>query len=113
MKVTLLDETKAVAEVEVTEGLTNAYGTLHGGAICLIVDVLGTLALLGRDAKRPGVSVDLNTTFCAPAKKGERVICTGRVLRTGKTLGMTEVTVHRASDGLLVATGRHTKALGK
>jgi acyl-coenzyme A thioesterase 13 len=87
-------------------------GTLHGGAISLLVDVLGTMALLTRDPKRAGVSVELNCSFCAPAKMNERIRVHGKVLKYGKTLGFTEVTVSRISDGVMVATGRHTKALG-
>ena len=41
-------------ELKVTEQLANSYGTLHGGAISTIVDVLGTMALLTRDHTRAG-----------------------------------------------------------
>lgn len=46
-------------ELKVTEQLANSYGTLHGGAISTIVDVLGTMALLTRDHTRAGVSVEV------------------------------------------------------
>ena len=87
-----------------------AYGTLHGGATCTIIDIVGTLALLSLDKTRPGVSVELNTSFVAAAQGNERVKVVGSVLKTGKRLGFTQVDIF-GSDGRLCATGRHTKAL--
>ena len=34
----------------------------------------------------------------------------GRVLRSGRTMGYTEIEVMRKSDGAMLAVGRHTKA---
>ena len=93
---------------------TADYGTLHGGVIATLVDVVGTLALLGHDPTRPGVSVEMNQSFCAAAKEGTRLHLAGHVLRHGRTLGFTEVTIRAAQEdgtpGKLVAIGRHTKA---
>lgn len=111
MKVTEVSAGRAVCEVDVTDGLQNAYKTLHGGAITTLVDIVGTLALLSLDPTRAGVSVELNVSFASAAKAGETVVVEGRVLKAGKKLGFTEVDVRRASDGALIATGRHTKAL--
>jgi hypothetical protein len=44
-------------ELLVTKAVENSYGTLHGGAITALIDVVGTLALLTKDNKRGGVSV--------------------------------------------------------
>lgn len=120
------------AELTVTEGLQNgaqptavtqsrvlclivapfraAFGTLHGGATCTIMDVAGTLALLSLDTARPGVSVELNSSFVAAAKAGEKIRIVASVLKTGKRLGFTHVDIYGADDRLC-ATGRHTKAL--
>jgi acyl-coenzyme A thioesterase 13 len=81
----------------VTTIVQNSYGTLHGGAIGTIIDVVGTLALLADDPKRGGVSVDLNVNFLNPAKLGDSVTVEGRVLKTGKSLGFTEVDIKRVS----------------
>lgn len=93
-----------------TYGARAAYGTLHGGATCTIVDIVGTLALLSLDKTRPGVSVELNTSFVAAAQGNERIKVVGSVLKTGKRLGFTQVDIF-GSDGRLCASGRHTKAL--
>ena len=88
----------------------NSWGTLHGGAIATLVDVMGTLALLAKDHKRGGVSVELSVSYLVAVKAGDKVHCKGRTLKLGKTLGFTEVQLF-THDGKLAATGRHTKAM--
>jgi len=95
----------------VTECLGNSWATLHGGATCTIIDIVGTMALLTLDHERAGVTVDLNASYTNAARVGDTLMIEGRVLKTGKTLGFTEVTINRKSDGKLVAKGRHTKVL--
>ena len=100
----------AVAEFMVTKANANNFGTLHGGAIALVVDVLGTLALLGRDPSRAGVSVDMNQSFLAAAKIGDRVSASSTVLRYGRSVGFTQIDLRTdGPQGRLIATGRHTK----
>ena len=82
---------------------------MHGGAICTIVDVVGTMAILSLDVTKPGVSVDLNVSFVSAAKSGEQVLIKGTCHKLGRKLGFTEVRIE-SEDGKLIATGRHTKA---
>ena len=112
LRVTRVDEAlgEVDTEFEVEEGLTNAYATLHGGATATLVDVVGTMALLARDPTRAGVSVEINVSYLGAARAGETVRCSGRALRVGRRLGFSSVELRRASDGQLLATGRHTKA---
>ena len=95
--------------LQIDKPLENAYNTLHGGAICTIVDVVGTMAILSLDVTKPGVSVDLNVSFVSAAKSGETVVIKGTCHKLGRKLGFTEVRIE-SEDGTLVATGRHTKA---
>jgi acyl-coenzyme A thioesterase 13 len=111
MTVDSIKDGVVICSLPVTKELANAYGTLHGGVTATLVDVVGTLALLSADPKRAGVSVDLNLSYLKPAKIGETVICTGTILKAGRSLGFAHVDVHRKSDGAAVATGRHTKFL--
>jgi acyl-coenzyme A thioesterase 13 len=94
----------------VEEKSANGYGTLHGGFIATIVDVVGTLALLAKDHNKPGVSLDLNVSYIQAAQIGEKIVCKGKVLKLGNSFGFTEVELVRESDGKLIAKGRHTKA---
>jgi acyl-coenzyme A thioesterase 13 len=96
-------------ELEVTSELTNRFGTLHGGCVATLVDVLTTVALL-TVTKQGGVSTDLNVSYCAPAPTGSRVLITCEVLKVGKTLAWMEC-VLKNEDGDVIATGRHTKFL--
>lgn len=110
MAITDISETGAVCEVVVSEALTNNYGTLHGGVIATLVDVVGTIALLGRDPRRAGVSIEMNQTFMSAARPGDRIVALGSVLKYGGRLGFTHVDLRRDSaSGLLLASGRHTK----
>lgn len=113
MKVTKVDTESGVAECEfvVDSRHQNSYGTLHGGAISSLVDIVGTMALLAKDHTRGGVSVDLNVTYLKAAKVGETVKVRGRVLRLGKSLGFTQVDIFASDAVTILATGRHTKAM--
>ncbi len=57
------------------------------------------MALLSVDSSKPGVSVDLNVSFIAAAQKGQTLTIEGRVLKLGRSLGFTEVTL--SVDGML------------
>lgn len=111
MQVTDIKSGFVRCELPVTDDKANTYGTLHGGCIAMAIDIVGTMAQLSADPLRPGVSVELNVSYCTAAKLGDSVIIEGRLLKTGKTLAFTEVTFTSAATGKLVATGRHTKAL--
>lgn len=102
---------EVTCSLKVLPELRNAYGTLHGGAISTIVDVVGTLALLGVDPTRAGVSVDLNVTFVRAAKADSTVIVVAKVTKVGRKLGFTEVELTDKETGKVIALGRHTKAL--
>ncbi len=92
--------------------LQNSFGTLHGGATSTVVDVLGTMALLSMDPARPGVTVEMSTSFLNSVKVGDTVDVRGRVTKYGKKLGFTEIELTSRTTGKLVATGRHTKFFG-
>ena len=109
LKILEIGDGKVRCVIPVETHLHNANKNLHGGAICTIVDVVGTLALLGNDPTKPGVSVDLNVNFLRAGMHNEDIFVDGYVLKSGKKLGFTQVDLKR-KDGKLIATGRHTKA---
>lgn len=113
MEITRLDSSRGEVECEldVGESVCNAYGTLHGGCVTTLVDVVGTLAILAQDPTRAGVSVEISTSFMTAAEQGDRVRCVGKLLKGGKRLAFTQVDLYRKSDGKLIASGRHTKHL--
>ncbi|XP_037384516.1 acyl-coenzyme A thioesterase 13-like [Talpa occidentalis] len=113
-KVTLVsaDPGKVICELKVEEEHTNKLGTLHGGLTATSVDNMSTLALLCTERGAPGISVDMNLMYVAPAKIGEVVVVTARVLKQGRTLAFASVDLTNKTTGKLVAQGRHTQHLG-
>lgn len=49
---------QCVCHMVVGQEDTNKYGTLHGGQIATLVDIVTTLAIMGATGK-PGVSVEM------------------------------------------------------
>jgi acyl-coenzyme A thioesterase 13 len=48
----------------------------------------------------------------SPAKIGEEIVITTRILKQGKTLAFASVDLTNKATGKLIAQGRHTKHLG-
>lgn len=101
---------KFACELEVTRELTNRFGTLHGGCIATLVDVLTTVALL-TVSDRGGVSTDLSCSYVSPAEVGTRVRVACEVVKAGRTLAWMKCEITRVDDGSVVARGSHTKFL--
>lgn len=58
LEVTQVEPGQVRAKFVVGDNVSNFYGTLHGGAISTLVDVVGTMAILSKEPTKPGVSVD-------------------------------------------------------
>lgn len=105
-----------------TEHHLNFHGTLHGGCIATMVDVVGSAAIFTMGAARH-VSIDLNVTYIGSCNPGEEVRIIGRCPRVGGRIGFSDVEFWRKrraeeadtavrpndADEILVASGRHTK----
>ncbi|XP_058523403.1 acyl-coenzyme A thioesterase 13 [Ochotona princeps] len=103
---------KVVCEMKVEEQHTNKMGTLHGGLTATLVDLISTVALMFSERGLPGVSVDMNITYMAPAKIGEDILISAHILKQGRTLAFASVDLTSKATGKLIAQGRHTKHLG-
>uniref|UniRef100_A0A915ELS4 Thioesterase domain-containing protein n=1 Tax=Ditylenchus dipsaci TaxID=166011 RepID=A0A915ELS4_9BILA len=75
-----------------------------------LVDIVTTTAILATERGHPGVSVDLNVSYLAPAKIGDTVVVDAFVTKMGKSLGFTRADLYRKQDNKMIATGMHTKA---
>ena len=62
-KITRVGDGEVEVELEVTDKLLNPYKTLHGGATCTLVDLVGTLAIITKDPTKAGASVELNVRY--------------------------------------------------
>jgi len=104
---------RAVARLEAAPSLLNFGQTLHGGVYALLVDVVGTIAIMTGDKQgRPGVTTDLNLTCCTAVRAEGTLKVDARVLRSGRNVAYVSVDMVRESDGVLAAQGRMTKFLG-
>ena len=71
MEILQVENGTAKCKLKVDKGVQNSFKTLHGGASATLIDVVGTIALLSVDPTRPGVSVEINASYCSAAKAGE------------------------------------------
>jgi uncharacterized protein (TIGR00369 family) len=75
------------------------------------VDTISTLAIMTVDEyHRPGVTVELNTTYCRPLPLGSKIYITSRVLKSGKQLATAEINFYDQFWNF-AAQSRHTKLL--
>jgi acyl-CoA thioesterase len=91
--------------------LQNSRGVMHGGALGALVDSAGGLAVLttGVDGSIPTVEYSLN--FLAPVEGGT-VTAEGRLLRRGRRIAVSEVTVTDEA-GRLIAKGLVTNLVAE
>ncbi len=94
---------------------TNPNGVMHGGVITSLMDeALGQVIAAARGLETmqlaPHSTVEMNASFLAAARPGDRVVVEGRVLRLGKSIAFGEAEARRG-DGELIAKGRLTFAI--
>ena len=106
-----LGEGLAVLEMTPSEHMANHAGFVHGGMISALAD-----SAMGRSLRtvKPGVaramSFDLKLSFIAPARVGETLRATGRVIHAGRRTVVAECRVE-GPPGRLVATASGTFAV--
>ena len=93
---------------------TNPNGVMHGGVITTLMDeTLGAViaSVRGMEAMyaAPHATVEMNASFIATARPGDRIVVEGRVLRLGKTIAFGEAEARRGDE--LIAKGRMTFAI--
>lgn len=79
---------RARCHLDVDARHTNRHGVLHGGFCSVMLDnAMGATASLSLDptGRRPFMTLSLTTQFLAPARAGQRVTATGRILGGGRS----------------------------
>lgn len=86
--------------------LAGIGGSVHGGLLAALVDIamLEAVFPMLTAGEQPAGTADLNITYLRPAL-GERVYAEAAVLRKGRQLAVTEVTI-LDSEGRTCAKGR-------
>ena len=98
-----------VAEMEVTEALTNRNGTLHGGAVMAMADNMGGTATAMQLA--PGdrtVTIESKTNFIRSVPEGDTVRAETTPLHKGRTTMVWQTRISRG-DGKLAAVITQTQ----
>jgi len=104
---TAIEEGKAVFELQAGPQHANPMGTLHGGIVCDVADAaMGTAyaSTLGEDESF--TTLELKINFLRPFWSGT-LVATGRVVKTGRTIGLAECDVVD-TEGRLVARAMST-----
>ena len=97
----------AVFELEAGPQHANPMGTLHGGVLCDVADAAMGVAYASTLAEGESfTTLELKINFLRPFRTGT-LIATGRVVKTGRTIGVAECDV-TDSDGRLIARAMST-----
>lgn len=107
-RLTKASDGRVEMELDTNERLFNAVGTLHGGVFCDVADAAMGLAF-ATTLDQPGdtfTTVELKINYLKPVWK-TRLTVIGRVVKRGRTLGLTEADVCDG-DGSLVARASST-----
>lgn len=94
------------AEMPVTPGILNPYGTVHAGATLWFADVTATvLAMEGKDPsagmKGFPLAINLNANLAGNQSEGV-LLATARYVKRGRTVSVVRTTV-TGKDGRLIA----------
>jgi len=109
----LIGAEEGLARVRLTlrPDLQNSRGIMHGGALGALVDSTGGLAVLTTGADGPIPTVEYSLNFLAPVEGGT-VTAEGRLLRRGRRIAVSEVTVTDEA-GRLIAKGLVTNLVAE
>lgn len=105
IKIVGIGEGKFIAEMVVEKSNSNMAGTLHGGATATLIDVCMGMACFTK-----GVTVvtgNINTSYLAPGRAGDKIIAVGQVIRSGKTAIFAEASLED-EKGQIIAKGTGT-----
>jgi acyl-coenzyme A thioesterase 13 len=92
----------------------NRVMSTHGGVICTLVDIAGSIAVASMTGgPDTGVSTDISVSFISGSKLNETLIVESKCHKAGRNLAFTTTHLKLKETGALVATGSHTKYIGK
>lgn len=105
--VTSMGNGLAIVELMVDGRHANPMGTLHGGVLCTAADAaMGTAYLSTLEEGESFTTLELKINFLRPVWNAH-LIATGKVVKKGKTIGLTECDV-TDGDGILIARAMST-----
>ncbi len=104
---TSVEEGKAVFELEAGPQHANPMGTLHGGVLCDVADAaMGVAYASTLGDGESFTTLELKINFLRAFRSGT-LIATGRVVKSGRTIGLVECDV-TDTEGRLIARAMST-----
>ena len=92
---------RAVVRLEAAPRHANPMGTVHGGVLCDIADAaMGMAYAATLDPGETFTTLELKINFLKPVRTG-RLTATGRLVKGGRTVGLTECDVVDDKDRLV------------
>ncbi|MEO7447665.1 MAG: hydroxyphenylacetyl-CoA thioesterase PaaI [Humibacillus sp.] len=104
MEALVVETDHAVVRLVVTEAMVNGHDMCHGGYVFTLADSCFALACNSRG--RLTVAAGAEITFTAPSHVDDVLVADGRVRAAYGRSGLTDVTVTREGDGVVVAEFR-------
>jgi uncharacterized protein (TIGR00369 family) len=102
-----VEDGKAVFELKAGPQHANPMGTLHGGVLCDVADAAMGVAYASTLAEGESfTTLELKINFLRPFRSGT-LTATARVVRAGRTIGLTECDV-TDPEGRLIARAMST-----
>lgn len=92
IKVTHLEEGRAVCEMEITANHLNPLHTVHGGAVYSLADVVGGISTRTLGGNPTTGSSTIN--YMRPTIGCTKLIGDARVLKLGKTISVVEIAIY-------------------
>jgi len=105
IKIAAIGPGKLIAEIVVRKHNSNMAGTLHGGATATLVDVCMGMACFTKGVKV--VTGNINVSYLAAGKAGDKITAVGQVIRSGKTAFFAEASLED-EKGTIIAKGTGT-----
>jgi acyl-CoA thioesterase len=104
MEAVVVERDHAVVRLTVRDDMVNGHAICHGGFIFTLADSAFALACNSRGDLTVAAGADV--TFTAPGRLGDVLVADARVRTAYGRSGLTDVTVTRAADGVVVAEFR-------
>lgn len=109
IELTKVTEGYVEATMEVSQGLCQPFGYLHGGATLALAETVagqGSIYLCGKDKLVLGSQVSAN--HLSSAKLGDRVIAKGNIIHQGRLTHLWNIDIFHGVSQQLITTVRIT-----
>ncbi len=106
------NERQVLLMLRVVPEFCNHHGTIHGGALCTILDCATAFSTLKIDKKmRKNVSVELSFSFLNPARVGDNLLIRAETLNLKEPMAETRADIFIENSLVHVGSGTHLQML--